>query len=200
MSARDPLQKAVARIAALETELASLKNETELLRERHEAQLETLKSQHRAQLEAATASTRTQIENARMQSELMTMQLQADLVEQDRESYLDRLNALAAELSEEIDVLLSFSRETAAAFYQRRVERETEVLRQAEEAHLVAKRALARKEAEAQASGQRTIAQMAEIDMAINLARAEAQSAGVAVRDAKTRLETLVEKLASCRA
>jgi chromosome segregation ATPase len=200
VSARDPLHKAVARIQSLEAELSALKNESELLRERHEAQLEALKAQHRAQLDSATVSTRAQIENARMQTELMSMQMQAEAVEQDRESYLERLNALAAELSEEIDVLLSFSRETATAFYQHRVERETEVLRQAEESHRDAKRTLARKEAEAQASGQRTITQMAEIDMAINLARAEAQGAGVAVRDAKARLETLVEKLARARA
>ena len=223
MPPRDPLQTALDRIAVLEAELterrsaggasqgedaarlraeaalSELKREMDVLREQHEAQLDSLKLQHQAQLEAATLSTRAQIEHARMQSELQSVQLQAELVEQDRESYLEGLNALARELSEEIEVLLAFSREQAAAYYVERVARETAALAHAEEAHRAARRALAKKEAEAQASGQRTIAQMAEIDMALNLARAETQAAGVAVRDIKARLESLERKLARCR-
>jgi hypothetical protein len=93
-------------------------------------------------------------------------------------------------------VLLSFSREQAAAYYSGRVAHESEVLRHSEEELLTARRALAKKEFEAQASGQRTIAQMAEIDMALNVARAEAHAAGIAARDAKTRLDGLEQRLA----
>jgi hypothetical protein len=218
VSARDPLQAALAKIAALEAALAerpadealgeprrveleqsALENEIDLLRERHAAQLAAMKTQHQAQLDAATVSTRAQIEHARMQSELQSVQLQAELVEYDRETYVGRLNALAVELSAEIDVLLSFSREEAAKFYSARVADEAAVLTRAEEAHATALRSLARKEAEAQASGQRTITQMAEIDMALNVSRAETHAAGVAVRDAKARLEALKKKLARSR-
>ncbi|MBK7582940.1 MAG: hypothetical protein IPI67_22430 [Myxococcales bacterium] len=188
-----------AELAELRAEVESLREKISEVRARHDAQLAALEVQHRAQLELATASTRAQIEHARTQAELQSVQLQAELIERDRESYLERLNALASELSEEIEVLLAFSREQATAYYTERVERESGVLESAEEAHKTARRHLAKKQAEAQASGQRTITQMAELDMGLNLARTTAHAAEVSVRDAKARVDDLKRKLAACR-
>jgi len=182
-----------------ESEVAALKQEIEALHREHAAELEAQKARTLAELEVGAASTRAQIERARLQGELQSIQLRAAAVEQDQESYLERLNALAAELSEEIDVLLSFSREQATAFYSKRVERETKALEHAEKANKKAQRLLRKKEAEARATGQRTIAKMQELDKAIAVARLDAHAASVAARDAKTRLDLIEKKLARCR-
>lgn len=221
MSTPDHLQAALAKIVELEAELAQwhpadaeedaardraqgevaeLKRELEAAHEEHSSSTEAQRARDLAQLEVGAQSTRAQIERARLQGELQTIQMRAQLVEQDQESYLERLNALAAELSEEIDVLLSFSREQSAAYYAARVEKETKALTRAEKAHREARRTLKKCEAEARATGQRTIAKIQELDAAIEVARIAANAAGVAAREAKTRLELLEQKLARCGA
>jgi hypothetical protein len=181
-----------------EAEVADLKREIEALRREHAAELEAQKARTLAEIEVGAASTRAQIERARLQGELQSIQLRAAAVEQDQETYLERLNALASELSEEIEVLLSFSREQAVAYYTKRLERESEVLERSEKANEDAQRLLGKKEAEARATGQRTIAKMQELDKAIEVARLDANAASVAARDARTRLEAIERKLARC--
>jgi chromosome segregation ATPase len=195
-NAADPEEDA-ARDRA-QSEVADLKRALEEAQQEHSSTTEAQRARDLAQIEVGAQSTRAQIERARIQGELQTVQLRAQLVEQDQETYLERLNALASELSEEIDILLSFSRERAASYYAARVERETEALERAEAAHHDAQRTLKKREAEARATGQRTIAKIQELDKAIEVARLEANAAGVAARDAKTRLELLQQKLERC--
>ncbi len=203
----DPLAAAEAKIAALEearlraeAELEATRKETKAIRALHEHQLEALKAQHRASLELATASTQAQIEQARVRAELDSVHSQAEHMEAERESYLNRLNALAAELSEEIEVLLTFSRDEAAAYYTERVAREEAVVASAEKTRDGARRELSKVQAHAQKSGHRTVAEMAEIDMALGFAKAQYHASEVEVRNAKTRLQDVRRKLDACSA
>lgn len=223
MTRSDALESALAKIAALEAELAewrkgadegsvdrtarlraeaeveAARKEMKAIRALHEHQLEALKAQHQAALEMATASTQAQIAQARVRAELESVQSQAEAVERERESYLNRLNALAAELSEEIEVLLTFSRDEAQSYYTGRVAREEAAVTDAEENAKRAKRQLSKVQADAQKSGHRTVAEMAQIDMALGLAKAQYHATEVELRNAKTRLQDVRRKLTACR-
>lgn len=201
MNQRDPLQAAQSQINALTGELAQVRKELKAIHSMHEHRLDQIKTQHAAELELArgTSQAQVQIAGARAAAEVASARATVEGDALTRQSELERLEALINELSDEIDVLSTFSRERAAAFYAQRLERDRADLARAEQHRAEMKKALKVAKHQAQSSGLRTATDMASIDAALALASAQYQEADLLHADALARLADSEAKLAGAK-
>jgi hypothetical protein len=196
---RDPLRAAQSEIKALTGELAQVRKELKAIHSVHEHRLAQINAQHAAELELArgTSLAQVQIAGVRAAAEVATARAAVEGDALTRQTEYERLEALINELSDEIDVLSTFSRERAAAFYQERVGRDRADLTRAEQHSAEMKKALRLAKHQAQSSGLRTATEMASIDAALALASAQFQEADLLRADAVARLADSEAKLAA---
>ncbi len=191
---REAWDHIAAEIAAARSAIA----ETET---HHQKQLETLRAQHAAELDLATHSSRAHqdIAVARAAVDAEAARAQADRLAAEKEAERRRLLAEVAELREEVSTLSSFDATLALGLYSKREEADeadASTLRAECEA---ARARVARAEADARKSGARTALEMAQMDIALEQARAERDRAEHALASAEARLTNTREKLAAWR-
>ncbi len=201
MSSPDPLLLAQEQINALTAEIVQLRKELKAIHGVHESRIERMKAQHQAELELArgTGQAAAQIAGAKAAAEVAIARAEVQSDELTRQTEYERLEALLNELTEEISVLCTFSRENAVAFYTARVERDRAELARAEERRTAAKKARNKAKHRAQSSGSRNVAEMATIDANLALASAEFQEADLLRVDAQERLADSERKLSAAR-
>ncbi|MEZ4219523.1 MAG: hypothetical protein R3B13_01250 [Polyangiaceae bacterium] len=201
MSREESLAQAQSKVRSLTAELAQVRKELKAIHALHENRLAQIQAKHAAELELARGTSRAQVEiaGARAAAEVAVAKAQREDEELTRRTEYERLEALVNELSEEIDVLSTFSRERAAAFYEERVRRDQADVQRTEAQRKETKRALQQAKHHAQSSGLRTATDMAAIDAALALASAQFQEADLIYRDAAARLADSERKLAAAR-
>ncbi len=221
MSDRDPIELAQERLEALERLFAHWRTTTDPADAHREAwdhineeiaqaraAIAELGAQHQkeiealqAQLDLATHSSKAQrdIAAARAAVSLEAERAKADEALRQREAERERLLAEVAELREEVTTLSSFSGERALALYTNRTTSDRARVDAAQREYEATQVRLAKAEAEARRSGARTALEMAQMDLAIEAARAECDRAEGAFRAAQARLASTLEKLAAWR-
>jgi hypothetical protein len=168
----------------------------------HKKELEVLEEQHTAELDLATHSSRAHrdIVAARAAVSLETARAEADEALKEREAERESLLVEVEELREEVATLSSFSVERVLALYTARAEAdEAEVAKVRKECNAARKR-VTKAEAEGRRSGARTALEMAQMDLSLEMARAERDRAEQALATAESRLASAREKLAAWRA
>ncbi|MCA9594986.1 MAG: hypothetical protein KC776_16810 [Myxococcales bacterium] len=222
MTQPDDPNAARARIKALEAELAEwrsradpdtlarLRSEVELEAVRHELKsakdlyernLAALRTEHAAEIALITQASNTHVDIAktRAEAQLASARQAAVLAHDGRDEEIARQKALIAELTEEVEVLSTFSREKAAAHYAARVAREEASVAAATEARVRAKKEVSKARAVAQNSGMRTAADMAAIDATLARAESAYHASAEVLRECEARLARAKAKLDACR-